>query len=158
MKLRKIMPLIISVVFIIGASTPAFASMENTSVSLNTSDYDTVDEMKNSIYALLSNTEIDEVVVFTEEHLGNHFAALNGNNNSEILPCTTSPVYYQVKNVVKKSDVTGTSDLAIATGQPGVTVSIAKTKSVSTTLSATFGQHTALYQQLLDGVLQKVKA
>lgn len=57
----------------------------------------------------------------------------------EISPNTTSPVYYQVKNVVKKSDSIGSEDLAIATGEPGVKLSIEKTKSVSTTLSATFG-------------------
>ena len=80
-----------------------FAAERNNSVCLNTSDYDSLDEMKNDVYKLLSSPEIDEVVVFTEEQSGNDFAQLRENNTLEISPNITSPVYYQVKNVVKIS-------------------------------------------------------
>ena len=144
-RVKKIIGLILSVIFVIGASIPAFAAEDNNIVTLNASDYDKPDKLENDVYKYLSDTDIDGVIVLTEECSEDIYTSLNRDTIPDIFPLTTSPVYYQVKNVVSKGDVTGTSDLAIAVGEPGITVSIEKTKSVSTTLSATFGAtHSAI--------------
>lgn len=138
-KLRKLVISIVSVIFLIGTSMSAFATETDNTVSLNAADYSTLDALEKSVAKYLSDPNIDEVMVLTEDNYDDCYIPSNPENISGDSPLTTSPVYYQVKNVVSKSNTTGSSDLAIATGQPGITVSITKTKSVSTTLSATFG-------------------
>lgn len=138
-RVKKITCLILTVIFVIGTSIPAFAAEGNNIVTLNASDYDKPDKLENDVYKYLSDTDIDSVIVLTEECSEDIYTSLNRGTIPDSSPLTTSPVYYPVKNVVNKGNVTGTSDLAMAIGEPGITVSIEKTKSVSTTLSATFG-------------------
>ena len=137
--MKKLIIFIISIIFIMGTSISVFAAEGNNSVTLNASDYNSLDDLKSSVSEYLSNTDIDEVIVLTEDFSDNDLTSSINHNISDASPLTTSPVYYQVKNVVTKSNTTGSSDLAVVTGQPGITISITKTKTVSTTLSATFG-------------------
>lgn len=136
--MKKLIIFIISIIFIMGTSISVFAAEGNNSVTLNASDYNSLDDLKSSVSEYLSNTDIDEVIVLTEDFSDNDLTSSINHNISDASPLTTSPVYYQVKNVVTKSNTTGSSDLAVVTGQPGITISITKTKTVSTTLSATF--------------------
>lgn len=139
LKSRKFAILMASVIFLIGTSMSVFATETVNTVSLNASDYSAPNALEKSVSRYLSDPNIDEVLVFAENSCENCDIPSENVSNTDISPFTTSPVYYQVKNVVSKSNTTGSSDLAIATGQPGITLSITKTKSVNTTLSAAFG-------------------
>ncbi|PGM58276.1 hypothetical protein CN946_05900 [Bacillus sp. AFS053548] len=46
---------------------------------------------------------------------------------------------YKVNNIRNGSDVTGSSAIATAIGEPGVTIGISQTKSVATTISSSYG-------------------
>lgn len=68
---------------------------------------------------------------------------IENNDGQIVVKSAASPIYYIIKNVRSASDYTG-SDIATATGGPGITLSISKTKSISTTVSGTFGASNSL--------------
>lgn len=149
--IKRINIISITIIFIISCLTITSyaATNEIDSITLDASDYNTSDALENNISKYLSNPDIEEVIVITENTPESYYDFPVKSTHSGVSPLTTSPVYYQIKNVVKKKDFTGSSDLAAVTGQPGITVSITKTKSVSTTLSATFG---ATYKSISGAV------
>lgn len=139
-KLNKIIITILSMIFIMGMSVPAFAMDNSNTISLNASDYSSPVALENDITKHLSDSNVDEVVVLNDECSDEDLTMGDNLNMSR----QSAQIYYVVRNVVKKSDVTGSSDIGIATGTPGITLSIGTTESVSTTLSARFGASYAL--------------
>lgn len=138
-KLNKSLIIAIIGVFFLMSSGFSFANENSNEIIINANKYSTKELLEKNLMEALSDPNIDEVKVINIENEEIYENNISQEEIAEIMPQTTSSVYYQVKNVRKSSDYTGKSDIAIATGQPGVTVSISKSKSVSTTLSATLG-------------------
>lgn len=98
---------------------------ENTVV---TTDIKEVDEF-------LSNDDITEVIYIDP------YLAEDGYLLEEDSPITPNAIInrYRVRGVKKISDKTDSGAIAVASGQPGMTLGINQTKLVSTTTSAKFG-------------------
>ncbi len=126
---------------------PVFANEENFSKDLIISDYTeeenvlvlddsmTNSEQKTIIDEYLANPELESlIVVNASELLEEHV------HSEDINPRARLGVnMYKVNNIRNGSYVTGTSAIAIAIGEPGVTIGISQTKKVATTISSSFG-------------------
>lgn len=100
----------------------------DTGLIVSTHDLSEVDD-------LLSNDKVEEVVYLDPNLLENDYVP---DNNVEISPMAFI-TKYRVRNVKAASDKTDSGAIATVSGGPGLQLSISQTKSVSTSLSGTFG-------------------
>ncbi|KQL36304.1 hypothetical protein AN960_16950 [Bacillus sp. FJAT-25509] len=98
------------------------------------------DSMTNSeqnaiIDGFLANPELESLIVLNASELLEVHVPYD-----DIKPKARLGVnMYKVNNIRNGSDVTGTSAIATAIGEPGVTIGISQTKSVATTISSSYG-------------------
>ena len=105
-------------------------------VSLDSKAYSSKAQLQNDIYKYLSDPDVDEVLV---TDASDDIDKSEIQEIPDISTATTTPVYYIVKNVKRLKDFTGKRDIASATGQPGDSLTISTSKTVATTVGATFG-------------------
>lgn len=132
---KKILSIVLSTVIAVTfIPTFAFAAedVSDTNEDVKTEETENFDSKNVTIeYNELDKDSISTIPVKTLEKV-------EKSGGQIVVKSASSPIYYIIKNVRSASDYTG-SDIATATGGPGVTLSISKTKSVSTTVSGTFG-------------------
>ena len=143
MKFRKFLCFVLILAMMMSLGVTAFAdedsSENNTCVTIYASELDSID----TISELLNDPDVECVnVIFDSFDNSDYcFISEDSQNESGISPNSFGgPIHtIYVKDVRAGADHYGTTVLAKAEGQPGITVSISQTKTVSTTLSATFG-------------------
>ena len=91
---------------------------------------------RSQVDLFLSDPSIDEVTVL-DALVGNSLSVISAD---PIIEPNTVVIYrYRAVNVHDLSDQTGTTKIATSQGEPGVTVSISKTVSVSNSFTTTLG-------------------
>lgn len=141
---RNVFILFTATIFMLASVSSVFANEGDNTITLDSSEYTSDEKLQQDIEQYLSDANVDEVIVLSENESIENDTLLHQQPSSMVSPYTTSPVYYQVKNVATKANQTGSTSLATAKGTPGITVSITQTKSVSTTLSSNFGASNSL--------------
>ncbi|BCJ96108.1 hypothetical protein acsn021_36770 [Anaerocolumna cellulosilytica] len=90
---------------------------------------------ESTVTQLLSYDSVNEVIVI-DNKLNNKFIENGEIFEQPILtPDAVTTYRYRITNVMSGSDYVGSGSIAIATGEPGSTISISKTSSVSNTYS-----------------------
>ena len=98
--IKRINIISITIIFIISCLTITSyaATKEIDSITLDASDYNTSDALENNISKYLSNPDIEEVIVITENTPESYYDFPVKSTHSGVSPLTTSPVYYQIKS------------------------------------------------------------
>ena len=143
MRFRKTLCFLLIIAIMASINVSSFAEVSapkrNTCVTKYARDLDSND----TILELLNDPNVECVNILFDSYDNNDFSSSNeyAQESAEISPFAFGdPIYtLYIKNVRSGSDYYGTTVLAKAEGEPGITVSISQTKTVSTTLSATFG-------------------
>ncbi|MFD4707046.1 hypothetical protein ACFWM3_19570 [Gottfriedia sp. NPDC058432] len=92
-------------------------------------------EQKTIIDEYLANPELESLIVLNASELLDDSVPYEYINPKARLGVNM----YKVNNIRNGSDVTGSSAIATAIGEPGVTIGISQTKSVATTISSSYG-------------------
>lgn len=147
--MRKILIVVLALVVSFSMISVSFADIGTNITEANDDSviiYAKIDEaetkVKDKVDMAFSNPDVETVeVIYSDDLLSidKKDSMLLENKNSIAVQSASSPIYYYVKNVKRILDYKSSSDIAVASGGPGVTLGISKTKTISTTFSATFG-------------------
>lgn len=141
-KLLILMSMIASFVMTFSVSTfPAYAAEEKSDSKIEyiEGNLDNPESYETQLFDLLSNPDVDEVRVIDTRLEYDDLSISTVEDDQEITPFSSRVTIYRhrITNIKNASDWTGSNVIATAKGEPGVTVSISQTKSVSRTYSTT---------------------
>lgn len=134
--LKKILLTCFSATLVANGMAISIDAMSNDEASptIIIAELDNPDSYESQIAELFSNPNITDIVVMDSSLAS---LALSPSISNTITPFATSYYHYRVINAKKTGQVKGTSVLAKASGEPGITLTISKQTSVSASYSAT---------------------